>query len=177
MGISKAPGTQTTSMLPAPTPCSRSASTAPSSRRVEMMSLNRETTMPTRIPVASRLPVCTVAPSIAAPARPASASYRVDGIVEIEAVAQLLLLDPKVALVVRVRRDHQWDLIGHLQPVAAQPVILLRVVGEHHHPLDTDVGENLGADTVVTLVDGEPEAHVRLHRVKPAILQGIGAQL
>src|SRR5580704_1699263 len=110
-----------------------------------MMSLKRETTMPMRMPVASRLPAWTCAPSMGAPAVPPSASYRVDGIIDIQAVAELLLLDAEVALVVRVRRDHQRDLVGDLEPVAAQAIVLPRVVGQHHHALDADVGQDLGA--------------------------------
>src|SRR5579864_1337509 len=164
-------------MSPAATPRWRSASSAPLRSRVEMMSWNRETTTPMRIPVASRLPVWTRAPSTGVPPGPPSASYRVDGLIDIQAVADLLLLDAEVALVVRVRRDDEWDLVGDLEPVAAQAVVLPRVVGEHDHALDPDVGQDLGADAVVALVDRQSEAQVRLDGVEAAILKCVRAQL
>src|SRR5262245_33927019 len=55
-GVSKAPGTRTTSMSPAATPCFSSVPTAASSNRSTMKSLNREATMPKRKPRALKSP-------------------------------------------------------------------------------------------------------------------------
>src|SRR6188768_2721633 len=55
-GISNAPGTRTTSISPAVTPCFSSVPTAASSKRSTMKSLNREATMPKRKPRALKSP-------------------------------------------------------------------------------------------------------------------------
>src|SRR5436190_6080252 len=55
-GVSKAPGTRTTSMSLAATPCFSSVPIAASSSRSTMKSLNREATMPKRKPRALKSP-------------------------------------------------------------------------------------------------------------------------
>src|SRR5688572_4989617 len=55
-GVSNAPGTRTTSMSPAATPCFSNVPTAASSRRSTMKSLKREATMPNLKPRALKSP-------------------------------------------------------------------------------------------------------------------------
>src|SRR5262245_46515490 len=55
-GVSNAPGTRTTSMSPAPTPCLSNVPMAASSSRSTMKSLKREATMPKRRPRALKSP-------------------------------------------------------------------------------------------------------------------------
>src|SRR5688572_4743369 len=55
-GVSNAPGTRTTSMSPAETPCFSNVPTAASSKRSTMKSLNRDATMPKRKPRALKSP-------------------------------------------------------------------------------------------------------------------------
>src|ERR1700722_1354566 len=133
--------------------------------------------MPMRIPRASSAPVCTVARSSRSEIGPAYPSGRVAGTVEVQAVSELVLLGAEIAFVVGVRRNDERDLVRHLEAVAAQAVVLPRVVGEHHHPLDPEVRQDLGADPIVALVDRQAEAEIRLDGVEAAILERVRTEL
>src|SRR4029077_17407231 len=130
IGISKLPGTQATVMSSSADPWRRSASSAPSSNRCETSSLKRVTTMPKRMSVAFICPLYRFMRAMVAQLadKRRSRSCRID---DVQQVAQLLLLCLQVARAVRGRRPHQRLLIHHLEPVPAQPVVLLGIVGEH----------------------------------------------
>src|SRR5262249_7619088 len=92
-------------------------------------------------------------------------------------VSELRLLGPEVVDVAGVGLDlergarHDGDAIG------LEPGDLLRIVGQQADALDAEVAQDLGADAVVAEIFLEAELEVRLHRVAPAILQGVRADL
>src|SRR5438105_4490491 len=176
-GISKLPGTHTTVMSSSSAPSRSSALIAPSSRRCVTISLKRPATTPIRIPVASSLPVCTVITTIVARAwawRWSRSAVRVE---HVEQVTELLPLRPQIALAVRGCRNHQRRLVGHLQPVAAEAIVLLRIVREHDDAPRSQIREDLRPDAVVTRIDGKAQTNVGLDGVEPVVLQRIGAEL
>ncbi len=72
-------------------------------------------------------------------------------------------------------------LQGHppddVEPVTLEPPVLRRVVRHEAHPRHPELHEDLGADTVLATVDGEPELDVRVDGVPPVVLEVVGAQL
>ena len=74
-------------------------------------------------------------------------------------------------------RNHQRRLVGHLQPVAAEAVVLLRIVREHDDAPRSQIREDLRPDAVVARIDGKAQTNVGLDGVEPVVLQRIGAEL
>src|SRR5690606_19362264 len=83
----------------------------------------------------------------------------------------------EVAGVVGAGRYLDGHALDDLQPVAAQPDALLRVVRHETELGDAEVAEDLAADAVVAVVHLEPEGLVGLDGVHPLLLQLVGLQL
>jgi hypothetical protein len=71
----------------------------------------------------------------------------------VQRVPQPGALRVQVALVVRVGRVHDRDLLGDRQAVAFEPDDLLRVVGHDPDRAEPEVDEDLRPDAVVAQVD------------------------
>ena len=69
------------------------------------------------------------------------------------------------------------DLGADRQPVALEPVDLLRVVGEDPDRAEAEIHEDLRADAEIAQVGGQPEALVGLDGVEALLLQPVRAQL
>ena len=63
-----------------------------------------------------------------------------------------------------------------MQPVAVQPHPLGRVVGQQPHRADPQVDQDLGADSVISGIGGQPELEVGVHGVFAGVLQLVGLQ-
>src|ERR1700756_5522571 len=124
-----------------------------------MSSLNRATTIAMLRSAASRSGVSPFSPTW------------------LEQVAELIFLGLQVALVVRIRRDGDWNPFDHLEAEALQTVDLLRVVGEQPYLPDAEVVEDLAADAVVALVGRVAERFVGLDSVHTFVLEVVGVQL
>ena len=92
-------------------------------------------------------------------------------------VAELVLLGLQVAGVVLAGIHHQGHPIHHLQAIATEAGDLAGVVGDQAQAMHPQLAEDLGSHAVVAQIGREAEALVGLHRVKAAILQGIGLEL
>ena len=68
-----------------------------------------------------------------------------------------LLFGAKVFFVVRIRSDHDRNILDDSQAVAFQPGAFLRIVGHQPHVPDTDLAQNAGSDSVIALVDPETQ--------------------
>src|SRR3954454_24011686 len=130
--------------------------------------------MPKRIPCASSgsSPMLYVPIS---PPRVRSAAAEL-GVVDLEQVAELLLLGAQVRDVLVVRLRAQRHPLDDLEAVALDTAVLRRVVRQQPHGRDTEVDEDLGTDAVLTRVDGEAELEVRLDGVATLLLELVRAQ-
>src|SRR3954452_6054000 len=107
-----------------------------------MSRLNRATAMATRRPLASS------SPSNAA----YSPKFVVLDVVDVQEMAELLLLRAKVRDVLHVRLGQERHALGDLESVTLEAAVLAHVVRHQPHRGDTEVDENLRADAVLTRV-------------------------
>src|SRR5262245_40192446 len=169
-GISKAPGTQTSSMSSSATPQPVRPRRTPSRRRRVTWLLNRPHTMATRLP----LPAPSRSGSGARSSRASLPIYR---LVVVEEVAHAVALGRQVALVVGVGLDDERHAVDDLEAEALEAAVLRRVVGEEPHRRHAEVDGDLGADTVLAAVGGEAELEVGIDGVEPLLLELVGADL
>ena len=69
------------------------------------------------------------------------------------------------------------DLLGDGEPLALEPVDLLRVVRQDPDRAQPEVDEDLRPDAVLAQVGGQAELEVRVDRVEALLLELVGAQL
>src|SRR6185295_13505437 len=75
------------------------------------------------------------------------------------------------------RLDLERDPLGDREAVSLEPRALVGVVRQQPHRPYTQIGEDLRADPVLSLIRREPELEVRLDRVSSVVLKLIRTQL
>src|SRR5215469_3897189 len=97
---------------------------------------------------------------------------------EMEHVAELFFLGPKIVEILRVGLHLERDAFHDREAVALDAGALAGVVGDEAHLAHPEVDENLCAHPVVAQVRREAEALVGLHRVQAlVVLQRVGLDL
>ena len=89
---------------------------------------------------------------------------------------EFFLLGAQVSDIAVVRRDFERHA-RDVDPVAAEALDLVRIVGQQPHLADTEVAQNLRADPVIAQVLLESQLQIRLDGVQPGVLQRVGANL
>src|SRR5690348_4817630 len=92
-------------------------------------------------------------------------------------VPHLGLLRRQIGLVVLAGLDLDGDFFDDAQAVPFDAVNLLGIVGHDADLAKSQISENLTADAVVALVDGQSESLVRFDGVESALLQRVRVKL
>src|SRR5829696_3132611 len=116
-----------------------------------MRSLKRPQTRATRTPSPCTMPLYRFA---------ARDGRSKDVIESLQEVAHALALGPQVGDVLGVRLGLQRHALDDLEAEALEATVLGRVVGHVAQRGDAEVDEDLGADAVLPVVDGEAELDV-----------------
>ena len=96
---------------------------------------------------------------------------------QLKEMAEALRLGGEVAVVDAVRRECMRHALHDLDAAGCQRGDLVRVVGQQPDSLDAEGAQHGGGDVEIPLVGLPAQRPVGVHRVQPAILQRIGAQL
>ena len=94
-----------------------------------------------------------------------------------DGMTELLAFRLEVGTVFLVRLDLDRLLGDDGQAESRDAGDLLRIVREHTDRGQTEVGEDLRADAVLSRVGRKPELEVRLDGVEPGLLQLVGQEL
>src|SRR5574337_140128 len=73
--------------------------------------------------------------------------------------------------------DLNRDPLHHVQTVRLESDDLAWIIGQQPDIAQSEVGQDLGPDSILSQIGFEPESRVRLHRIQTAVLQLIGAYL
>ncbi len=93
---------------------------------------------------------------------------------ELEFVTELGFFGLEVASVVLVRFLFDWDLLDDFEVVAIETDDLARVVGHEADFFHAEIGDDLGADAVVTQVHAETEFEVGFDGIEALLLEFVG---
>ena len=85
-------------------------------------------------------------------------------------VPELVLLRLQIFFIGFVGRNFERDALDDLESVPFDASSLNRVVRNHSHPAHAEIHEDLGADSVITLIGRETQLVVGLNRVEPFIV-------
>ena len=80
----------------------------------------------------------------------------------------------QIVRVVRVGRRGQRHPTHYLDFTHVKGGDLARIVGQQHNAIDTQVLQHRTGDRVISFVSAKTEMTVRLQRIQPLFLQGIG---
>src|SRR5712691_7823659 len=94
-----------------------------------------------------------------------------------EPVSELLFLRLEIPPRRIVRWNFQRQPLGGREAVSLDPDQLTRIIAQEPHRADPQLAQNLYSDSVVPLIGLESEPFVGFDRVKPLVLQLVGANL
>ena len=92
-------------------------------------------------------------------------------------MAHLALFRFHVSSILGHGLDHERYALGYRDPVTRERGELLRIVAQQSNARDTEIPENVGADSIVAAVLVEAKREVGLHRVESQFLKLVGPQL
>mmetsp|Transcript_15123 Transcript_15123/g.26350 ORF Transcript_15123/g.26350 Transcript_15123/m.26350 type:complete len:272 (+) Transcript_15123:772-1587(+) len=92
-------------------------------------------------------------------------------------MAHLILLGSQIRNVFRICAHLYAHTLRNLQSVPSQTAIFGRVIGHQLHLVHSQVGQNLGSNTVLPTVNRQSKVLVSLNGVAPLVLQSICSHL